>query len=263
MKQETKSKIKVIVQGADGKMGSAIIGAILKNSDFKLIPVSLTAPETIEKSVIIDGLSITLFTPSEMRHYIPSGFIYSFVPMGKRTPEKDIPDVIVDFTHPKAIEYNVDFYTKMGLPFVLGTTGGDLDFITTKVGEAGINAVVAPNMAGEIVAFQMMMDWLALNFPGLYKDYDLTITESHQKTKADTSGTAKAMVKTFNQLGTPFIQDQIEKYKLNHWDQWMLLDWQCKFAQVFYSFLIPFKNFYATFSPLKNTTSEVDVVAFD
>lgn len=204
-------KIKVIVQGADGKMGGAIIRAILKNSDFKLIPVSLTAPETIEKGVTIDGVLITLFTPAEMRHYVTSDFIYSFVPMGKRMLEENIPDIIVDFTHPKAIEYNVDFYTKMCLPFVLGTTGGDVDYISTKVEEAGINAVVAPNMAGEIVAFQMMMDWLASNFPGLFKDYDLTITESHQKTKADTSGTAKAMIKTFNQLGVPFTVDQIDK----------------------------------------------------
>ena len=37
------------------------------------------------------------------------------------------------------------------------------------------------------------------------------VVESHQKTKADTSGTAKAIIASFNQLGIPFTVDQIQK----------------------------------------------------
>jgi 4-hydroxy-tetrahydrodipicolinate reductase len=59
-------------------------------------------------------------------------------------------------------------------------------------------------MAKQIVGFQAMMEYAAHTFPGLFDGYSLEIKESHQKGKADTSGTAKAMVEYFNQLGIPF-----------------------------------------------------------
>lgn len=208
-------KIKVIVNGADGKMGGAIVRAILKAPDLQLIPVSLTSQENYKKcsKICIDGVSVQLFPPAEMWRYVTSNFKENISQKRERTPKENIPDIIVDSTHPSAIKKNVDFYTLALLPFVLVTTGGDIDYISNRVLKTGIDAVVAPNMAGEIVAFQMMMDWLSSNFPGLFKDYDLTITESHQKTKADTSGTAKAMVNTFNKLGIPFKVEYIGKIR--------------------------------------------------
>ena len=66
---------------------------------------------------------------------------------------------------------------------------------------SSIPAVIAPNMAKQIVGFQAMMEFAAKEFPNLFKGYSLEIIESHQKGKADTSGTARAMVGCFNQLG--------------------------------------------------------------
>jgi 4-hydroxy-tetrahydrodipicolinate reductase len=66
-------------------------------------------------------------------------------------------------------------------------------------------------MAKQIVGFQAMMEYAATQFPGLFSGYTLQIRESHQQGKADTSGTAKAMVKYFNALGTPFSEEDIEK----------------------------------------------------
>ena len=76
--------------------------------------------------------------------------------------------------------------------------------------EKTIAAVIAPNMAKQIVGFQAMMEWAANTFPDLFKGYALTIRESHQQAKADTSGTAKAMVGYFNRLGVEFSADNIE-----------------------------------------------------
>lgn len=45
------------------------------------------------------------------------------------------------------------------------------------------------------------MDMMAANFPGAFAGYSLEVTESHQRTKADTSGTAKAVLGSFQQLG--------------------------------------------------------------
>jgi 4-hydroxy-tetrahydrodipicolinate reductase len=55
------------------------------------------------------------------------------------------------------------------------------------------------------------MEYAARSFPDLFKGYALAIKESHQKGKADTSGTAKAMVRYFKQMGLRFEEDQIVK----------------------------------------------------
>jgi len=65
-------------------------------------------------------------------------------------------------------------------------------------------------MAKQIVGFQAMMEYTAKTFPGLFNNYSLEIKESHQQGKADTSGTAKAMIKYFNQLGISFSEDSIQ-----------------------------------------------------
>jgi 4-hydroxy-tetrahydrodipicolinate reductase len=78
------------------------------------------------------------------------------------------------------------------------------------VQSSDIAAVIAPNMGKQIVAFQAMMEYAAKTFPNVFKGYNLEIKESHQQGKADTSGTAKAMVGYFNQLGPPFSKDDIK-----------------------------------------------------
>jgi 4-hydroxy-tetrahydrodipicolinate reductase len=77
------------------------------------------------------------------------------------------------------------------------------------VESSAIAAVIAPNMAKQIVGFQAMMEYAADNFPDLFKGYSLEIKESHQQGKADTSGTAKAMVGYFNRLGLSYSADEI------------------------------------------------------
>ncbi len=189
-------KIKVIVNGLPGKMATAIAEAVINSKDMELLPHSLTGPEVDYKMIMINlFVPITLYGPDEKDQLLSGG----------------IPDIIVDFTHPSAIEENVTFYTDNKIPFVLGTTGFDFGLIISKVLKAKMVAVVAPNMAKEIVAFQAMMEYAAENFPNAFKGYSLEVTESHQSTKADTSGTAKAVIDSFNKLGVPFTVEQIDK----------------------------------------------------
>ena len=56
----------------------------------------------------------------------------------------------------------------------------------------------------QVVAFQAMMEMMAQQFPGAFSGYNLAVTESHQRTKADTSGTAKAVVSSLQKLGLDF-----------------------------------------------------------
>jgi 4-hydroxy-tetrahydrodipicolinate reductase len=56
----------------------------------------------------------------------------------------------------------------------------------------------------QVVAFQQMMQIMADQFPGAFSGYKLSVVESHQRNKADTSGTAKAVVQSFAQMGVDF-----------------------------------------------------------
>jgi 4-hydroxy-tetrahydrodipicolinate reductase len=115
---------------------------------------------------------------------------------------KEYPNLIaIDYTHPSAVNSNAEFYVKHKIPFVMGTTGGDRDALMALVKNANHPCVIAPNMAKQIVALQAMLEWAAKNFANVFKGYSIRIVESHQKTKADTSGTAKALLKSFLEMG--------------------------------------------------------------
>lgn len=95
----------------------------------------------------------------------------------------------------------------------MGTTGGNRDALLEEVSSSGNYAVIAPQMGKQIVAFQAMMEFMGSNFPGAFSGYSLEVIESHQKTKVDTSGTAKDVIRSFNELGIPFTEQQIRKVR--------------------------------------------------
>ena len=193
--------IKVMVNGLPGNVSQIVARRILQDERFELVPSSLTGPEIQQSECQIENRIIELIRPDERASRIEEA-IKSY---GKF--------LSVDYTHPSAVNSNAEFYCQWGLPFVMGTTGGDRKSLEETVVSSSIAAVIAPNMAKQIVGFQAMMEYAAKTFPGLFKGYSLEIRESHQKGKADTSGTAKAMVGYFNQLGVSFSEDQILKVR--------------------------------------------------
>jgi 4-hydroxy-tetrahydrodipicolinate reductase len=117
----------------------------------------------------------------------------------------------IDYTHPSAVNSNAEFYVEQKLPFVMGTTGGDREKLVNGVNDAKHFAVIAPNMAKQIVAMQAALEDLADKFPGAFTSYTIKCRESHQKTKADTSGTAKAVIHSLKKLSDDdFTYDDIE-----------------------------------------------------
>jgi 4-hydroxy-tetrahydrodipicolinate reductase len=191
------STIKVMVNGLPGNVARTVAGYLLKDGRFELIPHSLTGPQIQESEYIIDNISVKLIQADQRNSQIE--------PIKQSQGEF----LSVDYTHPSAVNPNAEFYCRYGLPFVMGTTGGDRQKLEATVESSAIAAVIAPNMAKQIVGFQAMMEYAADNFPDLFKGYSLEIKESHQQGKADTSGTAKAMVGYFNRLGVPFSADEI------------------------------------------------------
>ncbi|MCF8053098.1 MAG: dihydrodipicolinate reductase [Desulfobacterales bacterium] len=191
--------IPVMVNGLPGSMALAVARHILADNRFEMVPCSLTGPEITETTAEVDGVAVTLLAPAGRSEALEA--------MGVDA-EKII---CVDFTHPSAVNENAVFYREKGVFFVMGTTGGDREKLVETVRSSSISAVIAPNMAKQIVGFQAMMAYAAENFPGLFDGYRLRVVESHQQGKADTSGTAKAVVDSFKQLGVDFSVAQIEK----------------------------------------------------
>lgn len=192
-------KINIMINGLPGKVAENIAYHISKDDRFTLIPASLTGPDIKDKFFKSKNLAIELLTPDTRDEKIAS-------------IQKQYKNIIaIDYTHPTAVNKNAKFYIKNNIPFVMGTTGGDRKKLISDVMNSSISAIIAPNMAKQIVGFQAMMEYAAKTFPDLFKGYNMEINESHQAHKADTSGTAKAMVGYFNNLGVDFSVDQIKK----------------------------------------------------
>lgn len=184
--------INIMVNGIPGNMAVLIASHALDDPRFNVAPYSLTGPEIIATKHVIGDKLFTLIQAEESDAMIHT------------VKASHAPLIVVDFTHPSAVNTNTEYYCRHSLPFVMGTTGGDRQILEQTVHQANINAVIAPNMAKQIVGFQAMMAYAAETFPDLFSGYRLEVKESHQNGKADTSGTAKAMVGYFNRLGIPF-----------------------------------------------------------
>lgn len=192
-------RVKIMINGLPGNVATVIAKQVLSDDRISVLPYALTGPDIEAKHFHIGTTVFELIQPDERQAKIQTILAAegSFI--------------TVDFTHPSAVVDNAKFYCQQQLPFVMGTTGGDRDQLVDITTGSSIAAIIAPNMAKQIVGLQAMMEYAADNFPNLFKGYDLTLRESHQSGKADTSGTAKDMVGYFNKMGVDFTFDQIEK----------------------------------------------------
>lgn len=191
--------IKLMVNGLPGNMAALVALNAARDERFELLPYSLTGPEITDTHQRIGDREIRLVLPDQKTDLLA------------RIKAEAGDFITIDYTHPSAANANAQFYCDENLPFIMGTTGGDRENLAATVTASAIPAVIAPNMAKQIVGFQAMMAYAAEQFPGLFNGYSLEISESHQNGKADTSGTAKAMVAYFNRLGTPMDEADIKK----------------------------------------------------
>lgn len=176
------SETKVMITGIPGNMSSLIATEIVECKDMVLSPVGLTH-ETF--GIIRRG-----------------GFALQGIPISghENAIRKYEPDIIVDFSTGDLSE-NCKMYCDLGVPFVMGSTGGNIMVMKSIVMESNISAVIAPNMAAPVVLIQSMLEHAAESFSGVFDDYSLKIAESHQEMKTDTSGTAIAVEKLLIKMG--------------------------------------------------------------
>ena len=179
--------IRVVVNGALGRMGREVVNALCREQEMQVVGVvELQVSE--DYLPLPDGSSKVPFS-SNLDHILTSCQ----------------PDVLVDFTTAKAIMPAVRITAKQGINLVIGTTGLTADEISeierlSTAHKVGI--VVAPNFALGAV----LMIHLA-KIAAKYLDY-AEIIELHHHLKADTpSGTALSTAKVMAQTkGKPFSQ---------------------------------------------------------
>lgn len=192
----------IMVNACTGKMGHATAEAVVR-AGLSLVPYSFTgSSEAVAVgNVGVEGIPVELVGPERRQQAMEQA-------------KHEYPNmIIIDFTLPMAVNDNAVFYCQNKIPFVMGTTGGDRHKLLQDTKHAGVYAVIAPQMGKQVVAFQAMMEMMAQEFPGAFSSYNLSVTESHQRTKADTSGTAKAVVASLQRLGLDFSESAIKKIR--------------------------------------------------
>lgn len=154
--------IKVIINGANGKMGRTTVDAIARANDLTLVA----------KTTRGDDLTDAIKTHQA--------------------------DVVIDFTLPDCVFENTRLILNAGARPVVGTTGlspTQIDLLKTQCDEKKQGAIIAPNFSiGAILMMRYAQD-AAKYFP------DVEIIEMHHPHKVDApSGTAKKTAELIAQI---------------------------------------------------------------
>ncbi|KAK2353644.1 Dihydrodipicolinate reductase, bacterial/plant [Trifolium repens] len=189
--------IPIMVNACTGKMGKAVINAA-EAAGLNVVPVSFGCEEESGQTFEVCGREFLVHGPSDRESFLES--------VRDKFPNL----IIVDYTVPDAVNGNAELYSKVGVPFVIGTTGGDRDLLYKTVEDSKNYAVISPQMGKQVVAFLAAMEIMAEQFPGAFSGYSLQVLESHQASKVDASGTAKAVISCFQKLGVSFDMDEIQ-----------------------------------------------------
>jgi len=186
--------IRVVVQGASGKVGRVVINALCHESEIQVVGA-------VELNVSEDYLSLPDNSGS-----VPFSSDLEYILTSCR------PDVLVDFTVARATMPAVRIAVKRGVNLVIGTTGltdDELSEIARLALAHKVGAVVAPNFALGAV----LMIHLA-KLAAKYLDY-AEIIELHHNLKVDSpSGTALSTAKAMAAArGKPFKRPPPEQKK--------------------------------------------------
>ena len=162
--------INVILVGAGGKMGQAII-ALMKESD-----------------------GFTLFWAKDKIANLPKKSEFSNeMKMNADFPKHIMPDsIVIDFSSPQGTIEAVNFARRFNLPFISGTTGLDEKGLESlKSASSQIPVFYATNMSLGIAVLSRLVKESA----GMLKDKaDVEIIEYHHRRKLDSpSGTALSL----------------------------------------------------------------------
>ncbi|MFN3535004.1 MAG: 4-hydroxy-tetrahydrodipicolinate reductase [Desulfatiglandales bacterium] len=175
--------IRVAVAGAMGRMGQRILWALSEDLECKTVyaferPDHPRVGQPLSTLLGIPGLELPL--------------------QGGLQKMEEIPDVLIDFTTPKATLENAKWAFQKGVAMVIGTTGFEKEELLELKGYLDkIRAVLAPNMS---VGVNLMFYLARVMAEILGDDFDVEILEAHHRMKKDApSGTALKILEIVSQ----------------------------------------------------------------
>jgi len=165
---EENEMIRVLVSGAGGKMGGEVVRAVAEAEGMELV------------GAVDPGVSGCLIPTRSGEHVECRADLADAIAASK-------PDVVVDFTHPTAVEANVRAIMDSGVDYVLGTTGLSEETLLglATLAPEGTTLFFAPNFAIGAVLMMQFAEKAARFMP------HVEVIEFHHDNKADApSGTA-------------------------------------------------------------------------
>lgn len=157
--------IKILLSGANGKMGRAVTRSVSDYADYAMISA---------------GFDINTEQTSEYKIYDNFADI-----------TEDI-DVIIDFSHPSMLDCILDYAVKNKIPAVICTTGLSAEQVSRIEYESQFVPIFfSANMS---IGVNLLIDLACKAAKLLEKDFDIEILEKHHNQKIDApSGTALAI----------------------------------------------------------------------
>lgn len=164
--------LRVLVNGADGRMGSQVVKAVYEDKELEFV----------------GGVSIT-HVGEDAGEIAGVGTLHMPIREGLAAALEDIkPDVVVDFTTPHVIFENAQTCIAHGVNMVVGTTGltaQQRDELDAMAKEHKTSIFIAPNFSIGAVLMMKLSTEVAPYLP------DVEIIELHHNNKLDApSGTA-------------------------------------------------------------------------
>ncbi len=172
--------VRVIINGACGRMGRLIIQSVAQQEDMELVGAIEYSehPQIGNDAGVVAGMSETgIAITSELDDVIDSA------------------DVVIEFSSPEATVQHLRQVVAADKAMVIATTGYTPDELATINALASqIRCVMAPNMS---LGVNVMIQALELIAKALGDDYNIEVIEAHHNHKADApSGTALRLAET-------------------------------------------------------------------
>lgn len=175
--------VNTVVVGCQGKMGQALVQAIVNAPDLSLTGATVS-PQSLAQGQDIGQLAkiapIDLAASNHLTDCLAAA------------------DVIIDFTTPSATMAHIALCQAQQKKMVIGTTGfSDRQLAQIQQASHDIAMVLAPNMS---IGINLCLNLIAQVAAKLPKDWEGAISEVHHRAKSDSpSGTALKMGAVFAQ----------------------------------------------------------------
>ncbi|KAF7826138.1 4-hydroxy-tetrahydrodipicolinate reductase 2, chloroplastic-like [Senna tora] len=192
--------IPIMVNSCTGKMASSVIIETLFH-ELYIIPVSFGSEAMSGQTYDISSKKFYMQGPSN-REIVLQHLLAKYPDM-----------IVVDYTLSAALDANVELYCKFGVPFVLGTNGGNRDLMLKTIQNSQSYALVSSQMGKQTVAFLGVLEYMSSRFPGMFAGYTLQVKESLDESKAKSLITMKAASVFFKRLGVAINMNQVESLR--------------------------------------------------